>query len=294
MNIIEIYKKFPTQKDCLDYLENVRWKGQPVCPYCNSTNVTPVPKESRHHCNACNTSFSVTVGTIFHKTKLDCQKWFLAISLILNAKKGISARQLARDIEVNRNTAWYMGMRIRKAMSQIADNTLLNGIVEMDEVYIGGKPRKGNSDNDGTPNKRGRGTKKTPVVGMIERGGKVKAKVAKKDSLTANRLSALVRKNVDTSKTVLMTDEYKGYLRMSHYVEHKTINHQEWYVNGDIHTNTIESFWAILKRGMIGQYHKVSLNYLPKYIDEFCFRFNNRKNADIFNITISKALEVRA
>jgi transposase-like protein len=243
MNIIEVYKKFPTQEDCIKHLEAVRWKGQPTCPYCNSSNITSVPKESRHHCNDCNTSFSVTVGTIFHKTKLDCQKWFLAISLVLNAKKGISARQLARDIEVN---------------------------------------------------KRGRGTKKTPVVGMIERGGKVRAKVAKKGELTAKKLSSLVRRNVDTSNAILMTDEYKGYLRMSKFIEHKTINHQEWYVNGNIHTNNIESFWAILKRGIVGQYHKVSLHYLPKYIDEFCFRFNNRKNTEIFDVTISKALEVRA
>jgi len=294
MNIIEVYNKFPTQKDCLNHLESVRWKGQPTCPYCNSINYTPMPKENRHHCNNCNTSFSVTVGTIFHKTKLDCQKWFLAISLILNAKKGISARQLARDIDVNRNTAWYMGMRIRKAMTQITDQSFLKGIVEMDEVYIGGKPRKGSNDGNGQPNKRGRGTKKTPVVGMIERGGKVKAKVSRKEELTANKLSSLVRRNIDISNAILMTDEYKGYLRMSSFIEHKAINHQEWYVDGETHTNNIESFWAILKRGIIGQYRKVNLHHLPKYIDEFCFRFNNRKNDDIFNITISKSLEVRA
>src|SRR5271155_5779488 len=100
MNIIEIYKKFPTEKDCIAHLEIVRWKGKPICPYCKSDRVTPAPKESRHHCNACNTAFSVTVGTIFHHTHLDLQKWFLAISLILNAKKGISSRQLARDLQV--------------------------------------------------------------------------------------------------------------------------------------------------------------------------------------------------
>ena len=292
MNIIEVYRKFPTPADCLFHLEKARWNHKPQCPYCGSHKSTPLLHELRHHCNACNTSFSVTVGTIFHKTKVDLQKWFLAISLILNAKKGISARQLARDLEVNKNTAWYMEMRIRKAMTQIADLTMLEGIVEMDETYVGGKPRKG--DNSGEPLKRGRGTKKTPVVGMIERGGKVKAKVVKKDELTANKLSALVRKNVNTSNAILMTDEYKGYLRMSSFIEHKTINHQQWYVDGDIHTNSIESFWAILKRGIIGQYHKVSLHQLPKYIDEFCFRFNNRKNPEVFNLVISKALEVRA
>ncbi len=295
MNIIQIYRRFPNHQSCLEHLEKARWNGTPVCPYCNSTQTSPMRAELRHHCNTCNTSFSITVGTIFHKTKLDLQKWFLAISIILNAKKGISARQLARDIEVNRNTAWYMGMRIRRAMTQARDKGMLQGIVEMDETYIGGKPRKGgNGNDDGTPNKRGRGTKKIPIVGLAERGGKVKAKVSYKHELTANKLVALVRKHVNTAKTVLMTDEYRGYLRMSSFIDHKTINHQQWYVDGDIHTNTIESFWAILKRGIIGQYHKVSLHYLPKYIDEFCFRYNNRKNTEIFNMTLLKALEVRA
>lgn len=132
MNIIEVYKRFPTHEDCLDYLEFVRWSGEPTCPYCQSPKSSPMPNERRYHCNNCNTSYSVTVGTIFHKTHLDLQKWFLALSLVLNAKKGISARQLARDLEVNKNTAWYLGMRIRKAMSERFQRKLLRGIVEMD------------------------------------------------------------------------------------------------------------------------------------------------------------------
>jgi len=161
MNIIEVYRKFPTHADCLFHLEKARWNHVPVCPYCGSKNSTPMLNELRHHCNACNTSYSVTVGAIFHKTKVDLQKWFLAISLILNAKKGISARQLGRDLEVNKNTAWYMEMRIRKAMTQITDLTMLEGIVEMYETYVGGKPRKG--DNNDEPPKRGRGIKKSPL-----------------------------------------------------------------------------------------------------------------------------------
>ena len=169
MNIIQIYKKYPTHNDCLIHLESIRWKDKPQCPYCNSQNSTPAKKERRHHCNTCNTSYSVTVRTIFHRTRVDLQKWFLAISLILNAKKGISARQLARDIEVNKDTAWYMAMRIRRAMRE--DYKLLEGIVEMDETYVGGK--------GGPGSKRGRGTSKTPVIGMVERGGKIKAKAVK-------------------------------------------------------------------------------------------------------------------
>lgn len=287
MNIVEIFELYPTQDDCIDHLEVVRWQDKPRCVYCQSTNVTPAPKEQRHHCNNCNTSFSVTVGTIFHHTHLPLQKWFLAVTLVLNAKKGVSARQLARDLKVNKDTAWRMGMKIREAMREQGQRELLTGLVEMDEAYIGGKPRKGGPDDK---SKRGRGTKKIPVVGMIERGGKVRAKVMKKEGLSAKKLTSLVRRNVDVSNATLITDEYKGYLGIKHIMPHKTINHSIWYVDGDIHTNNIESFWAILKRGIVGQYHKVSLRYLPKYIDEFSYRFNNRKHDDLFGLTINRAV----
>lgn len=135
MNIIEVFRNFPTEADCIAYLEHVRWNGTPICPYCGSDHTTPVTNEQRHHCNSCNTSFSVTVGTIFHHTHLPLQKWFLAITLILNAQKGIAARQLGRDLEVNKNTAWYLVMRIRNAMAETDQRQLLEGLVEMDETY---------------------------------------------------------------------------------------------------------------------------------------------------------------
>lgn len=290
MNIVSVYQLFPTETDCLNHIEKVRWNGKPVCPYCKSTNQTPLPKENRYHCNTCNTTFSVTVGTIFHQTHLPLQKWFLALSLVLNAKKGISARQLGRDLEVNKDTAWRIAMKIRQAMSQQAQRELLTGVVEMDETYIGGKPRKGGGN--GTPLKRGRGTKKTPVVGMVEREGQIRAKVIKDKKLNIKTLSSLVRENVDTSNTTLITDEYRGYFGIKRFMPHKVVDHTVWYVNGDAHTNNIESFWALLKRGIVGQYHKVSLRYLPKYIDEFCFRHNHRKEDDVFGLTLRRAMGV--
>lgn len=281
MNIVAIYRRFPKHEDCVAHLEAVRWKGKPKCPYCQSPNVTPAPKELRHHCNNCNTSFSVTVQTIFHNTKLDLQKWFLAIALILNAKKGLSARQLARDLEVTKDTAWFLAMRIRKAMED--NGELLKGIVEVDECYIGGRPRKG-----GPKRKRGRGTTKIPVVGAVERNGNVKAKVM--TWLDAKSLTNFVRRSVDLNQSTIMTDEFKGYVRLHRIVEHRTVNHQREYVNGNIHTNSIEDFLALLKREIVGQYHKVSLTYLQKYVNEFAYRYNHRKNPDIFEHTISKAL----
>ena len=137
MNMEQVYKQFPSHSACIVHLEQVRWNSKPVCPYCNSTNQSPLPKESRYHCNNCNTTFSVTVGTIFHKTKMDLQKWFLAIALTSSAKKGMSARQLARDIEVTKDTAWRIMMQIRKAFTD--DATLLEDIIEMDEILVGSK-----------------------------------------------------------------------------------------------------------------------------------------------------------
>lgn len=288
MNIVKIYETFPTEKDCLSYLEQIRWNNKPTCPYCKSPNSTPLSKENRHHCNNCNTSYKVTVGTIFHHTHLPLQKWFLAITIILNAKKGISARQLSRDLQINKDTAWRISMKIRDAMTQREQRELLTGIVEADETYIGGKPRKGNGSNGN--NKRGRGTKKTPVVGLIERNGRVKAKVFKNKPLTSKNLKALVRENVDINNATLFTDQYKGYLGIKHMMPHKTVDHTIWYVNGEVHTNTVESFWALLKRGIIGQYHKVSIKHLPKYIDEFSYRWNHRKDDNLFSLTIQRAV----
>lgn len=304
MNIIQVYKQFPTDNDCIAHLESVRWPGGAECPYCKSKNATRMPNENRYHCNSCNTSYSVTVGTIFHDTKLDLQKWFLAISLILNAKKGISSRQLARDLEVNKNTSWYMAMRIRKAMME--QRELLTGVVEMDETYIGGKPRKENDRSGGgsggvevgadmnpeiKEEKRNTKADKIAVIGVVERGGKVRAKIAK--DLTAKTLGGFVREKVKIKNATVMTDEYSGYCSLKYFVKHRTINHSQQYVCGYIHTNTIESFWAILKRGIVGQFHKVSVTYLPKYIDEFCYRYNNRKNDGVFDLTIARALGVR-
>ncbi len=146
MNIMQIFKRFPDQAACVEHLESARWGDTPKCPYCESDNTNPLKNELRHHCNGCRKSFSVTVGTIFHHTHLPLQKWFLAISLIMNAKKGIASRQLGRDLELPVKTAWFLNMRIRKAM--IADSELLHGIIEMDETYIGGKPRQKNDKTD--------------------------------------------------------------------------------------------------------------------------------------------------
>lgn len=288
MNIIQVYKKFPTQVDCIKHLEKVRWNNVPVCPYCTSTNQTALPKENRYHCNRCNTAYSVTVGTIFHKTKCDLQKWFLAITLVLNAKKGLSSRQLARDIEVTKDTAWYMLMRIRKAFTEYGE--LLEGIIEADETYVGGKNKNRHKDKK-TKGGQGRSAKdKTPVAGILQRDGKVMARKVK--DVSGKTLQSYIRANVKEGAEI-MTDEWKSYNGLSLLYGHSVVKHAYGeYVNGACHTNTLEGFWSLLKRGVVGQFHYVTPKHLNKYIDEFCFRYNNRENIDIFNLTIQKSVNI--
>lgn len=289
MNIPQLYKQFPTQLDCIKHLETVRWNDTPTCPYCNSTKQTPVKKENRYHCNNCNTSFSVTVGTIFHKTRLDLQKWFLAVSLVLNAKKGYSARQLGRDIDVTKDTAWRMFMQIRKAM--VEQRELMTGIVEADETYIGGKEKNKHADKK---QKGGQGgANQTSVVGVLQRDGKVVAK--KVNDTTKKTLKRFITDNV-TKGSTLATDEYRGYNGMDAHYEHLRVNHKaKQYVKGVAHTNSLEGFWSLFKRGIVGQYHQISDRYVDKYLNEFCFRYSNR-NVDsnvTFDLVINRSLNLR-
>lgn len=288
MNIIQVYKQFPTQADCVAELERIRWNGKPKCPYCQSTSQTPAPKEHRYHCNNCNTSFSVTVGTIFHKTRLDLQKWFLAIALTLNAKKGLSARQLARDIEVNKDTAWSLMMRIRQAFVDAPE--LMQGVVEIDETFVGGKNKNRHEDKKVDGGQGGNGGDKTIVVGTLERGGKVKAQVA--PDRTKDTLHAIIKRNIAKGAKI-MTDEHRSYNGLAADYIHAIVTHSIGeYVNGEAHTNTLEGFWSLLKRGIVGQYHYVTPKHLNKYVTEFCFRYNARKEkvADLFLCVLYRGL----
>lgn len=295
MNLLQLFTKFQDNQQAIAYLEQIRWREEVICVYCNS-NKTCKHKEqnkTRWQCWNCKKSFSVTVGTIFHHSHVPLNKWFMLIALMLNAKKGLSAYQASRDLGIRRPTVWSMMHRIRNAMAT-DQGELLKGIVEMDECYIGGKPRKENKkdDDDNKGNPRGRGTKKEAVVGAVERKGNVKVEQVSKMMLNAKGLLAFVRKNMDIAETLLVTDEYTGYNKMNDKIAHYSVNHSKEYVNGDIHTNTIESFWAILKRGIIGQFHKVSKKHLQKYLNEFEYRYNRRNldTKDVFNNLLMRAV----
>ena len=287
MNVIELFKTFQTQEQAVEYLEKVRWKGRPVCPYCKSEKVgrhaSTDRAGARWQCRECTRAFAVTVGTIFHGTHIPLRNWFLTIGLMLNAKKSASAYQIARDLGMRRPTVWSMMHRVRVAMANDPDqDKLLHGIVEADETYVGGKPRKGNRRDGDKPNKRGRGTKKTAVVGIAERGGRVIAAPAKPGDLSAKGLSKFIGRFVDPHGTVLITDEFGGYNRVSMMMKHTVINHSVAYADGLIHTNTIEGFWALVKRAWYGQHHHYSKKYMQLYISEACYKYNKRKSADAF------------
>jgi len=280
MNLLQLFTKFQDNQQAITYLEQIRWKDGVICTKCSS-NKTCKHREktkTRWQCWNCHHVFSVTVGTIFHHSHVPLNKWFMLIALMLNAKKGLSSLQASRDLGLRPMTTWSMMHRTRKAMAT-DQLELLKGIVEMDECYIGGKPRKENKKDDDDNNKgnpRGRGTKKEAVVGAVERNGNVKIEQVSKAMLNKKGLLAFVRKNMDITETLLVTDEYKAYNNMGKTIAHYSINHSYEYARGDIHTNTIESFWAILKRGIIGQFHKVSKKYLQQYLDEFEYRYNRR------------------
>lgn len=291
MNILELFQSFKTQEQAVDHLEKVRWKGRPICPYCASAkvcrHVSGDRAGQRWQCQDCTRAFAVTVGTIFHGTHVPLRQWFLVLALMLNAKKSASAYQIARDLGMRRPTVWSMMNRVRIVMAADANQSaLLHGIVEADETYIGGKPRKGNKKNGEQP-KRGRGTSKAAVMGVIERGGRVVAQPAVRNKVTGKGLQKFLSKFVDLEGSLLITDELPAYHRMGRVMNHVRINHSVQYVDGHIHTNSIEGFWSLVKRAWYGSHHHYSRKYMHLYIAEACYKFNVRNKKDDFGITLA-------
>jgi transposase-like protein len=287
VNLKEIHTKYNTQSKCVDYLEKLRWNGKIMCAYCGSAKTIPIKPELRHHCYDCKKSFSVTIGTIFEDTRYPFSDWFQMIWLVLNAKQGISAAQLHRTLECSYKTAWYVAMRMRCAM--IDDCIELENIVEMDEAYIGGKPRKRGSANlSSVTTKRGRGTAKIPVVGIVERKGKVILKVIEK--LTAKNLVAMLKDSINESNTIVITDEFKSYKSFDEFIQHLTIDHSKEYSKGIVHTNTIEGFWSIIKNSIRGQYISLSRKYLPLYLVQAQYIYNRRNSDNLFEEFLKRAM----
>jgi transposase-like protein len=279
INLAQLSEQFGTDEKCRKALEQLRWKDGPECPRCKS-KATPISNRTQYDCDGCHYQFSVTAGTIFHDSHLSLWKWFIATALLCEAKKGMSACQIQRTIGVSYKTAWYLTHRIRAAMVETAPKKL-DGTVEIDETYIGGSPEKW----------RKRKGKKV-VIGIRQRNGDLRLiHAADAKAITVDKI---VQANVGGHVEVVITDESQIYHWALHSIDkkkHQTINHSKEYVHGDIHTNTVESAFSLLKRGIVGTWHKVSAKHLPAYLDEMCFRFNNRKNPYLFRDTIIKLIQ---
>jgi transposase-like protein len=269
-----------------DYLESLRWPNGPVCPHCGESERKHYALKSKSRklwkCAACRKQYTVTIGTIFEGSHIGLHKWLLAFYLLCSSKKGMSAHQLHRMLGVTYKSAWFMAHRIRYAMQQPAFQERLQGVVEVDETYIGGKVRRSNKRQTRPldpmkPDPRmqtGRGSDKTPVVALVERGGMVRAE--RMANVTGKELKGAIRRHVDPGATI-MTDAFGSYRGLDQeYAGHFTVNHLDEFVHGDIHTNKAENFFSILKRGIDGVYHHVSEAHLGRYLDEFTFRYNNR------------------
>ncbi len=279
MNLIEVNKNYNTQAKCLVLLEKLRWGKNVKCTFCSSNKVSMIKSEQgRYSCNNCKKSFSVIVGTIFEETRLPLPIWFQSIALMLNAKSSMSAKEIQRNLGITYKTAYYLCMRIRIGM--LMPETKLNGIIEMDESYFGGKARSEHKIPDNevslatTTQKRGRGTNKVSVVGMVQRKGNVKTKLI--DKLTKRNLLFMLKSNAKSDNSILMTDGFKSYKELETYIDRLVINHSKEYSKGIVHINTIEGFWSYVKNGIKGSFKSVSKKYLPLYLVEFEWKFNHR------------------
>ena len=281
VDLLAIMQRFGSDEQCRAYLEMLRWPDGVCCLRCKADKISRIQTRASFECASCGYQFSVKAGTIFHDSHLPLTKWFLAVYLMCEAKKGVSAMQLKRTLGVAYKTAWYLCHRIRAAVAD-ADAAPLSETVEVDETFIGGKA-KNMHKADRERKITGRGTvNKAMALAIIQRGGAVRLKLAsQRDRET---LHAFIRGNATPETARIMTDEWTAYQGIGDAdTKHETVNHcQDEYVRGDVHTNTVEGVFSLFKRSIVGAFHQISTKHLDRYLDEFEFRFNNRNNPYLF------------
>jgi transposase-like protein len=288
-SFLEFTSFFKTDKICYKYLELYRWNKSPICPHCETAKPYELSNARMFKCRnkECRKKFNALTKTIFENTNLSLHIWFAAIYLFTSHKKGISSIQLGKDLGITQKSAWFVLQRIRLMLCSGSEIKLSN-IVEMDETYVGGKRQ--NDKNSKEKGFQGRSTKrKVPVIGLLERKGLVRTVVVKDAS--SKTITDIIENNV-SDDAVIMTDGWKGYSKVKNRNEHLKVDHKKGeYVSGDVHINTIEGFWSLMKRGIIGIYHKVSVKHLDYYCGEFEFRYNFRTATEMgrFNFALRQA-----
>ena len=279
IDLMTLMDRFHSEEKCRSYLEGLRWPKGVLCPQCEGKKISRIHKRGQFDCDSCRYQFSVTAGTMFHDSHLPLPKWFAAIYLMCESRKGISANQLKRTLKVAYKTAWYLCHRIRAAMKD-ADTEPLEGTVEVDETWVGGKA-KGMG--------RGYTGNKTMVLGAIERDGNIRLTVGKRRD--RKTLHGFIEEHAPDAKAIY-TDDYEAYKGIEdEKTKHESVNHSadEW-VRGDVHTNSIEGAFSLFKRSIVGAFHKISVKHLPAYLDEFEFRFDNRNNPYLFRDTLLRLI----
>lgn len=278
-SIADLLQAFPDEAACYAHLEAIRWNGTVVSPFDPTSKVYVCAHKAgtppRYKCKNTGQYFNVKVGAIFEDTKIPLQKWFMALYILSSHKKGISSHQLAKDIDVTQKTAWFLLHRLRYAFEHPNFQATMSGTIEVDETYVGGA-EKNKHQSKKTKGTQGRSTKtKKPVLGMIERGGNLSAQVV--DNTTKATVQEAIEAKV-VAGSIVMTDEYQSYRGLNKTYSHEIVRHSaKQYVNGLAHTNTMEGFWSLLKRGIDGIYHWVSFKHLQQYVNEFVLRYNTRK-----------------
>jgi len=272
-----------TETKCREFLENLRWNNEPVCPHCGSQNKNHYELKTKgefkglRKCKDCRERFTVTVGTMFEGSHIPLRKWFIAIYIFSSHKKGISSLQLHRDLGVTQKTAWFMLQRLRNTFQQDHTTIKFTEPVQLDETFVGGKNRNRHADKK-VKDSQGRSFKdKTPVFGLLS-NGKVITQVV--PDTKASTLKPIIEKMVEKG-AIVVTDEWGAYSTLKKDYDHKIVNHKAGqYATDTFHNNSVEGFWSLLKRGIFGIYHSASAKHLDKYCDEFAYRYNTRGISD--------------
>lgn len=271
--LIQMMSAFPDEQSAIDHFTAIRWKGGAFCPHCGTTKIYHFSDKRTHKCGDCRKRFSIKVGTIFEDSKIPMRTWMLAIWLITAHKKGIASTQLAKDLGVTQKTAWFMTHRLRHAIRTQSFNRPLEGEIEADETFIGGKEKNKHAWQR-TGGKQG-GSGKSAVFGLLERGGELRTGLT--PNLSARTVQHVVRENVAPGSS-LMTDEHGAFAGLSKDYFHHRVNHSagEYVRHYVLHTNGIESVWSLFKRQIIGTHHWLSPKHLSAYLGEMTWRFNLR------------------